>query len=57
MARAIWTGSLTFGLVDLPVGLFSVTQDHEIHFHQFEDGTSSRIRNLRTNEDACARDA
>jgi DNA end-binding protein Ku len=51
VARAIWTGSLSFGLVNVPVGLFSATQDHEVHFHQFEKGTSSRIRNLRINED------
>jgi DNA end-binding protein Ku len=42
---------LSFGLVNVPVGLFSATQDHEVHFHQFEKGTSSRIRNLRINED------
>jgi DNA end-binding protein Ku len=51
MARAIWTGSISFGLVNVPVGLFSATQDHAVHFHQFEKGTSSRIRNERVNED------
>ena len=51
MARAIWTGSVSFGLVNVPVGLFSATQDHQVHFHQFEKGTSSRIRNERVNED------
>jgi DNA end-binding protein Ku len=51
MARAIWTGSVSFGLVSVPVGLFSATQDHNVHFHQFEKGTSSRIRNERVNED------
>src|SRR3954469_3897606 len=51
MARAIWTGSLSFGLVNVPVGLYSATQDHEVHFHQFEKGTSSRIRYERVNED------
>jgi DNA end-binding protein Ku len=51
MARAIWTGSVSFGLVNVPVGLFSATQDHEVHFHQFEKGTSSRIRYERVNED------
>jgi DNA end-binding protein Ku len=51
MARAIWTGSVSFGLVNVPVGLFSATQDHNVHFHQFEQGTSSRIRNERVNED------
>ncbi|MBO0844984.1 MAG: Ku protein [Nocardioides sp.] len=51
MARAIWTGSVSFGLVNVPVGMYSATQDHEVHFHQFEKGTSSRIRNQRVNED------
>ena len=30
MARAIWTGSINFGLVVIPVGLFSATQDHTV---------------------------
>jgi DNA end-binding protein Ku len=51
MARAIWTGSVSFGLVSVPVGLYSATQDHEVHFHQFQQGTSSRIRYERVNED------
>jgi DNA end-binding protein Ku len=51
MARAIWTGSVSFGLVNVPVGLFSATEDHDVHFHQFEEGTSSRVRNRRVNED------
>jgi len=50
MARAIWTGSTSFGLVTIPVGLFSATEDHTIHFHQFERGTGDRIRNHRMNE-------
>ncbi len=51
MARAIWTGSVSFGLVNVPVGLYSATEDHDVHFHQFEKGTSSRIRYERVNED------
>ncbi len=51
MARAIWTGYLSFGLVNVPVGLYSATEDHTVHFHQFEKGTSSRIRYKRVNED------
>jgi DNA end-binding protein Ku len=50
MARAIWTGAISFGLVSIPVGLFSATEDHTVHFHQFERGTSDRIRYQRTNE-------
>jgi DNA end-binding protein Ku len=51
MGRAIWSGSVSFGLVNVPVGLYSATQDHEVHFHQFQKGTSSRIRYERVNED------
>ena len=50
MAKAIWTGSLSFGLVNVPVGLYSATEDHSIHFNQFRAGTSERIRNKRVGE-------
>ncbi len=50
MARAIWTGSLAFGLVNVPVGLFSATEDKTIHFNQFQAGTTDRIRYKRVNE-------
>ncbi|MFF5753969.1 Ku protein [Streptomyces longwoodensis] len=50
MARAIWTGVITFGLVTVPVGLYTATQDHAVHFHQLQRGTSDRVRNKRVNE-------
>ena len=50
MARAIWSGSLSFGLVNVPVGLYPATQDKTIHFNQFEEGTSDRIRYKKVNE-------
>jgi DNA end-binding protein Ku len=50
MPRAIWTGSLSFGLVNVPVGLFSATDDKAIHFNQFQAGTPDRIRQKRVNE-------
>jgi DNA end-binding protein Ku len=50
MARAIWTGSLSFGLVNVPVGLFAATDDKSIHFNQFQSGTQDRVRNKRVNE-------
>jgi len=50
MARSIWNGSLSFGLVSVPVELFSATEDKTIHFNQFQAGTSDRIRNKRVNE-------
>ncbi|HUY23110.1 MAG TPA: Ku protein [Acidimicrobiales bacterium] len=50
MPRAIWTGSLSFGLVNVPVGLFTATEDKTVHFNQFQSGTSDRIRQKRVNE-------
>ncbi len=50
MARTIWKGSLSFGLVNVPVGLYPATQDKSIHFNQFEAGTSDRIRYKKVNE-------
>jgi DNA end-binding protein Ku len=50
MARSIWTGFLTFGLVSVPVGLYPATEDHGVHFNQFQSGTSDRIRYRKVNE-------
>jgi DNA end-binding protein Ku len=50
MARAIWSGVLSFGLVSVPVEIYSATEAHEPTFHQFEKGTSDRIRYQRVNE-------
>jgi DNA end-binding protein Ku len=50
MARAIWTGVIAFGLVSVPVAMYTATEDHEVSFHQFEQGTSDRIRYRRVNE-------
>jgi len=50
MARAIWSGSVAFGLVNVPVGLYAATEDRTVHFNQFQEGTSDRIRYKRVNE-------
>ncbi|MFF2655608.1 Ku protein [Streptomyces sp. NPDC058045] len=50
MARPVWSGALTFGLVTLPVGLYTATDSHTIRFHQLQRGTSDRVRNRRVNE-------
>ncbi|MDQ0994346.1 Ku protein [Streptomyces sp. V3I7] len=50
MARAVWNGALTFGLVSVPVQLFTATDSHTIRFHQLQRGTSDRVRNRRVNE-------
>jgi DNA end-binding protein Ku len=50
MARAIWSGVMSFGLVSVPVEIYSATEAHEPTFHQFEEGTNDRIRYQRVNE-------
>jgi DNA end-binding protein Ku len=50
MPRTIWKGALNFGLVNVPVGLYTATQDKTVHFNQFEEGTSDRIRYKKVNE-------
>ncbi|WP_324610036.1 Ku protein [Streptomyces sp. NRRL F-4428] len=50
MARPVWTGVLSFGLVSVPIGIYTATDSHTIHFHQLQRGTSDRIRNRRVNE-------
>ncbi|MCX5209043.1 Ku protein [Kitasatospora sp. NBC_00240] len=50
MARPIWSGILSFGLVSVPVSLYAATEDHTVHFRQIQRGTSDRVRNLRVNE-------
>jgi len=50
MARSMWTGVVSFGLVAVPVKVYSATSDHDVSFHQFQKGTSDRIRYQRVNE-------
>jgi len=45
--RAIWKGSLSFGLVNVPVKLFSATEDHDVPLHQVHDDDGGRIRYQR----------
>ena len=50
MPRAIWTGSISFGLVNVPVKLFSAVHQEDIAFHQLEEGTGARIKYKRVSE-------
>lgn len=45
--RAIWTGAITFGLVNVPVKLYSATDDHDIELHQVHNRDGGRIRYQR----------
>jgi DNA end-binding protein Ku len=47
MARALWTGSLSFGLVNVPVALYSAVRDVDLHFHQLHAKDKVRIEQRR----------
>jgi DNA end-binding protein Ku len=45
--RAIWKGALTFGLVNVPVKVYSATEDHDVSLHQVHNKDGGRIRYQR----------
>jgi DNA end-binding protein Ku len=47
MARAIWSGAISFGLVNVPVKLYSATSPKTVRFHQVSAKTGARIRQKR----------
>jgi len=47
MARAIWTGAISFGLVNVPVKLYAATSPKSVRFHQLSSKTGGRIRQKR----------
>ncbi|WP_228001412.1 non-homologous end joining protein Ku [Nocardia australiensis] len=42
--RAIWKGSIAFGLVNVPVKVYTATEDHDIRFHQVHAKDGGRIK-------------
>ncbi|HEX3707628.1 MAG TPA: Ku protein [Mycobacteriales bacterium] len=50
MPRALWSGVLAFGLVNVPVGLFSATSEKAVRFHQLNKSTGNRIRYRKVDE-------
>jgi DNA end-binding protein Ku len=51
MARSLWTGSINFGLVNVPVKAFTAARDHDVHFHQLDKKSGSRIRYRKVSEE------
>ncbi|WP_051130761.1 Ku protein [Nesterenkonia alba] len=45
--RAIWSGEVSFGLVSVPVKLYSATTSHDVTLHQVHDADGGRIRYQR----------
>ena len=49
MPRAIWSGAISFGLVNIPVKLFSAVSRKTVRFHQIDGETGTRIAQRRVN--------
>jgi Ku protein len=47
MARAVWTGMVSFGLVNIPVSLYPATEPKDVRFHLYDRETGRRIRYRR----------
>lgn len=45
--RAIWSGAIAFGLVNVPVKAYSATEDHDVPLHQVHNADGGRIRYQR----------
>jgi DNA end-binding protein Ku len=46
--RAMWSGAVSFGLVSVPVKLYSATTNHDVRFHQVHAADGGRIKYKRT---------
>lgn len=51
MARPIWKGNISFGLVNIPITLFSAEEKSELHFKLLDKRNNSGIKYERINED------
>lgn len=49
--RSVWKGSITFGLITIPVGLYTAVEDRDISFHLLSAEDGSRIRNKRVSSE------
>src|SRR3954469_8740919 len=47
MARAIWSGSISFGMVSIPVKLYPATESKDISFHLLHKKCHNRVKQMR----------
>jgi DNA end-binding protein Ku len=50
MARAIWSGSISFGLLNVPVKLYSAVSKQNVKFRELREGDGARVRHKRVAE-------
>jgi DNA end-binding protein Ku len=50
VARAIWSGSISFGLLNVPVKLYSAVSKQTVRFRELREGDGSRVKHKRVAE-------
>ncbi len=55
MGQAVWTGSISFGLVNIPVKLYPATEPKDVRFHLYDRRTGKRVHYERVTKDFDAR--
>jgi DNA end-binding protein Ku len=50
MARAIWNGTISFGLVNIPVRVYPATRRKDVRFHEIDRATGQRVHHQRVTE-------
>jgi DNA end-binding protein Ku len=51
MARSIWSGTISFGLISIPVKLYTAVRNKAVSFNQLDDRNMNRIRYLKVSEE------
>jgi DNA end-binding protein Ku len=51
MSQAVWTGSISFGLVNIPVKLYPATEPKDVRFHLYDRRTGKRVHYERVTKD------
>jgi DNA end-binding protein Ku len=50
MPRPTWSGSISFGLVNVPVKAYTGVREHTVHFHQLDKKTGARVKYKKVSE-------
>lgn len=54
MPQAVWTGTVSFGLVSIPVKLYTATSPQDVRFRELDRSTGARVRHVRIPESPAA---
>lgn len=50
-SRTVWRGAINFGLITIPIGLYTAVEDRDVSFHLLAESNKARVRYQRVNEE------